>query len=396
MCSLPTGDNIPLKPGSITSYLFSPHFEYYQRYVLVGNYFITLVITCFKYIEMEKSVRASFLWLANIYELCRENVTQFDCISVDLTQFKGARPKHPLLTKEHVSCFEIFAKSLNPADAYFDLYEAVQPDKFPIPDDAFESAEPADMLCVTVESTESALDTSAMNGYASQFRAALEVLISSVGHGLESAVVTKAFCTLKETLVSKYIHLARLPNGIIEDLQVILSTMFEHQCFRSAKASIQVMAFLSQLRTTGLLEQFLSSFLHSMQLSQYSEYLDCVCSWQLWCCFPQDMVLQLASNIHELSSSFVTSKGSVVTESLAQLAHSGVPTESINNSAAVMQYVIHFTYLALQSFIYDVTSGNSRDSMHSRDCLQKLKPFSSSSRAELGEDALHVIQNFGK
>ena len=202
MCSLPTGDNIPLKPGSITSYLFSPHFEYYQRHVLVGNYFITLDDNVLQiYRNGEK--RQSFLWLANIYELHRENVTQFDRISVDLTQFKGARPKHPLINKEHVSCFEIFVKSSNPANAYFDLYEAVQPDKFPmevcsiedieeLPDDAFESAKPADMLCVTVESAGSALGTSAMNGYASQFRAALEVLISSVGHGLESAVVTKA------------------------------------------------------------------------------------------------------------------------------------------------------------------------------------------------------------
>ncbi|KAL5489393.1 hypothetical protein EMCRGX_G018482 [Ephydatia muelleri] len=318
MCSLPTGDNIPLKPGSIASYLFSPHFEYYQRHVLVGNYFISLDDNVLQiYRNGEK--RQSFLWLANIHELRKENATMFDRISVDLTQFKGARPKHPLINKQQISYFEVFVKSSNPADAYFDLYEAVQPDiELPmeicsiedieeLPDDVVESSETG-MLSVTVESARSGLDTYAMNGHASQFRAALEVLIS-VDHALDSTVVTKLFCTLMETLVSKYIHLVRLPNGIIEDLQVILSTMFEHQCFRSAQASIQVMTYLSQLHPTGLAEQFLSSFLHSMQLSQYSEYVDCVCSWKLWCCFPQDIALQLASKIHDLSKSFVTSKG---------------------------------------------------------------------------------------
>lgn len=394
MCSLPTGDNIPLKPGSIASYLFSPHFEYYQRHVLVGNYFISLDDNVLQiYRNGEK--RQSFLWLANIHELRKENATMFDRISVDLTQFKGARPKHPLINKQQISYFEVFVKSSNPADAYFDLYEAVQPDiELPmeicsiedieeLPDDVVESSETG-MLSVTVESARSGLDTYAMNGHASQFRAALEVLIS-VDHALDSTVVTKLFCTLMETLVSKYIHLVRLPNGIIEDLQVILSTMFEHQCFRSAQASIQVMTYLSQLHPTGLAEQFLSSFLHSMQLSQYSEYVDCVCSWKLWCCFPQDIALQLASKIHDLSKSFVTSKGSAVTESLAQLAQSDTPNKSINNAAALMHYIIHFTYLALQSFIYDVTCGTSRDSIHSRDRLQKLKPFSPPSQVELDE-----------
>ena len=385
MCSLPTGDNIFLKPGSIASYLFSPHLEYYQRHVLVGNYFISLDDNVLQiYRNGEK--RQSFLWLANIHEYHKENVTIFDRISVDLTQFKGARPKHPLINKQQISYFEIYVKSLNPADAYFDVYEAAQADmKLPtemiedieeLPDDAVESTAPAGtMLLVTAESAGSVLDTSAMNGHASQFRTALEVLIS-VDHALNRTIVTKTFCTLMQTLVSKYIHLVRLPNDIIEDLQVILSTMFEHQCFGPAQVSIQVMTFMSQLHSTGFLEQFLPSFLHSMQLSQYSEYLDCVCSWQLWCCFSQNVALQLASSIYELSKSFVTSKGSVVTEPFVQLVHGDLPKECINNPAAAMQYVTHFTYLALQSFIYDVTCGRSQDSICNRDCLQKLKSFS--------------------
>ena len=400
LCPFQMGGMLPIKPGSIVSYLFSPHFEYYQRHVLVGNYFISLDDHVMQIYRNGQKAQ-SFLWLANIHEVRRENFTMFDRISVDLTQFKGARPKHPLINKQQISCFEVYVQSIDQADAYFDLYEAALPDtKSPallITDiegieelpDIVESIEPS-VVPVTPESAGSVLSTFATKGHATQFRAALEVLIAA-NHKLDSPHVAKTFCTLMEALISRYIHMVELPGNITEDLQVILSTMFEYQCFASAPTSIQTMSLLSQLHCLELLEQFLSSFLHSMKLSQFSEYLECVRSWQLWCFFSKDVALQLSSTMYELCKSLITSNSSdpaMLTEPSIQPvggdAHA--PKPFTGNSGAAMQYVLRFAFLALQSFIYDVACGSSKDTAQEKDRIQKLRPFSSC-KGQSEEDA---------
>lgn len=405
-----------LEPGSVVTYLFSPHFNLMLRHVLGQIYSINLdTNNGLLQIYRNKNPAQSFLWISRERMQNKSNADiLYDRISIDLPAFRRdilRELQHPKVNKEHFQSVEIFVRNFHHKPAYFDVLLAKQPNNFDSnaqPDDCEleeipkedEDGETIDLDAnLTLKEATTALQVAALNGKYHQFRNALHfILVAEARCPLD--IIETALDKLLNNVVTKFS--GQLPSPALERslLEIIRLTYVLEGC-RSSCSCLNLLGKLSQLHSPSLVKEIASLIMPTLTLLDISDYFNILHQWKLWFNIPHSVCSELATQLYALCQSLLPAQITPSLEeqesSLQYLALStdmkpAISTPNINH------YASHFSYLVHQKFLIEMQQNCPTEKQDTDNTLVKMKAYdykNPHSHSEVNDDHDKVFTNEG-
>ncbi len=358
-------------PGSVVTYFFSPHFNFYLKRVLSSGYNININNELMQLYQGNE--QNTFMWLKS-EAMSRESqgVTDYDRISVDLTRFKQSILRdnhHPRVNKQSYSSIECYIKCINNEAAYFDLYEAEQPDvlnpviiedlQTPIDECPFEEIVNSVDCNIVQElmqySNEVALTCLATSASVCDCKSFLEIIHIMMSHNDNIALPgsIKHLIHLLTVMVMKYPPLS-VPQDIKDILQIIITSL--QLLIQTPLDCLRIYDRLCRLQCQELI---VKSMMSSIDPLNFQDFRVCIKEWSLWAMLPTDLAHILNDHLHHLYRPTLTTNTSTL-QDLIDMAENPNLSKPHQQSERE-QYVWKFLHLCVRHFISEISSVNVKE-----------------------------------